>query len=101
MKKTFLSVLGLVVALSFTSAIAAEKTTDAPAKKESSSQQDKAARKALLEKYDLNKSGRLDKEEKSKMTPEDLEKWNSTAPKKKTDGEAKPEKKDDADKAKE
>jgi len=100
MKKTFLSVLGLVVTLSCTSAIAEEKTADAPAKKESTSQQDKAARKALLEKYDLNKSGKLDKEEKSKMTPEDLEKWNSTAPKKKTDGEAKPDKEEKADKAK-
>jgi hypothetical protein len=57
-------------------------------------------RPAKLEKYDLNKSGKLDKEEKSKMTPEDLEKWNSTAPKKKTDGEAKPDKEEKADKAK-
>jgi hypothetical protein len=31
--------------------------------------------KALLEKYDTNKDGKLDKAEKSKMTAEDKEKW--------------------------
>ncbi len=31
--------------------------------------------KALLDKYDTNKDGKLDKAEKAKMTPEDKESW--------------------------
>lgn len=46
-------------------------------------QEQKAIRKGLTEKYDTDKNGRLNKEEKSKMTAEDLEKWNNAAPKKK------------------
>jgi hypothetical protein len=34
----------------------------------------KAARKALVEKYDANKDGKLDKEERAKISAEELEK---------------------------
>lgn len=61
-------------------------------KKLSPAAEKKALRKELTEKYDTNKNGRLDKEEKSKMTPEDAEKWKSLAPapkKKEAEGEPK------------
>jgi len=44
------------------------------------SAEQKALRKELTEKYDANKNGKLDKEEKSKMSAEDQEKWKSLAP---------------------
>jgi hypothetical protein len=54
------------------------KKDAAPEKKSSSlTAEQKALRKELMGKYDTNKNGYLDKEEKSKMTPEDQEKWNS------------------------
>jgi hypothetical protein len=48
----------------------------------------KAVKKEMLEKYDANKDGKLDKEEKSKMTPEDKAKWDKAFPhhKKSTEG---------------
>ena len=56
-------------------------------------QEQKALRKELVEKYDTDKSGKLSKEEKSKMTAEDQAKWSSLAPaKKKEAGEASHEK---------
>ena len=52
----------------------------APEKKNNSpGAEQKALRKELMGKYDTNKNGYLDKEEKSKMTPEDQKKWNSVA----------------------
>ena len=49
----------------------------------------KAERKALVEKYDANKDGKIDKEERAKMTKEDKEKWQSLSPaKKKVEKEA-------------
>jgi hypothetical protein len=68
MKKLFVTMLGLVCALSLT-ANAAE------GEKHKLSAEDKAARKELVDKYDTNKDGKLDKEERSKMTKEDKEKW--------------------------
>jgi len=35
----------------------------------------KAARKELIEKYDKNKDGKLDKDERAAMSAEDKEKW--------------------------
>jgi hypothetical protein len=48
----------------------------------------KAARKALIEKYDTDKNGKLSKDEIAKMTPEDKAAWDKlgTGHKKKTDG---------------
>ena len=37
----------------------------------------KAQRKALIEKYDANKDGKIDKDERAKMSKEDKEKWQS------------------------
>jgi hypothetical protein len=73
MKKLLVAVavLGLVCAASFTTV----KADDSGAATDK-----KAFRKEMLDKYDLNKDGKLDKDEKSKMTPEDLEKWNKTFP---------------------
>ncbi|HWF19909.1 MAG TPA: hypothetical protein VG754_11605 [Verrucomicrobiae bacterium] len=47
----------------------------------------KALKKEMLEKYDTNKDGKLDKDERAKMTPEDKAKWSKAFPhkKKKTD----------------
>jgi len=41
-----------------------------------------AVKKEMLDKYDINKDGKLDKEEKSKMTVEDKAKWDKAFPKK-------------------
>ncbi|MDB6021325.1 MAG: hypothetical protein JWQ04_1182 [Pedosphaera sp.] len=43
----------------------------------------KAVKKEMLEKYDTNKDGKLDKEERSKMSAEDKAKWAKAFPKKK------------------
>jgi hypothetical protein len=46
--------------------------------------------KAIIEKYDTNKDGKLDKEEKAKMTAEDKEKLKQAMPPRpKKDGEKK------------
>ncbi|MGC8887407.1 MAG: hypothetical protein ACP5MG_09655 [Verrucomicrobiia bacterium] len=42
----------------------------------------KQERKALIEKYDANKDGKLDKDELAKMSQEDKDKWQSLKPKK-------------------
>ena len=48
----------------------------------------KAERKALIEKYDANKDGKIDKEERAKMTKEDKEKWQSLSGGKKKEKKA-------------
>ena len=60
----------------------AKKEGEAP-KRPALTAEQKAIRKELTEKYDADKNGKLNKEERSKMTPEDLEKWNITVPAKK------------------
>lgn len=86
MKKLLIAV-ALATAFTF-SVTAAEgeakpENKDAAPKKKSEKTapgaEQKALRKELTEKYDTNKNGRLDKKEKSAMTPEDQEKWNSAA----------------------
>ena len=42
----------------------------------------KGARKELVDKYDTNKDGKLDKEEIGKMSKEDKEKWDGMKKKK-------------------
>jgi len=84
----------LLIAIGLASALvlgvqAAE--TESKKKQPSAAAEQKAARKALIEKYDTNKNGRLDKKERSQMTPEDATKWeNSPAAKKKATEEAAP-----------
>ena len=43
----------------------------------------KAVKKEMLEKYDTNKDGKLDKDERSKMTDDDKAKWQKAFPHKK------------------
>ena len=69
----------LIVALCFTCILAiAAHAEDKPAavktEKKALTAEQKTARKALVEKYDANKDGKLDKEERSKATAEELEK---------------------------
>lgn len=78
MKKLFIAAC-ITCALAFASN-AAEGEKE---KKASPGHEQAAIRKELKEKYDTDKNGRLSKDEKSKMTAEDLEKWNNAAPKKK------------------
>lgn len=83
----------LIIAACFTCALAIAANAEGEAKKAAApGQEQKAIRKELTEKYDTDKNGKLNKEEKSKMTAEDLAKWNSAAPKKKEAGEAAGEK---------
>lgn len=62
----------ILVALCVTCALALAVHADE--KKDKATPEQKAERKALLEKYDANKDGKLDKEEKSKISAEDKEK---------------------------
>ena len=50
------------------------RAADTPDKPKLTDEQ-KAVHKELVAKYDANKDGKLDKEERAKMTKEDKEKW--------------------------
>lgn len=67
MKKLLVLALICVAALS----VQAQKAT---------TDEQKALKKEMLEKYDTNKDGKLDKEERSKMTPEEKAKWDKAFP---------------------
>ena len=67
MKGNMLKVLALVVGLSCATALTARA---ADGEKKGSED-----RKALIEKYDKNKDGKLDRDERKAMTAEDKEKW--------------------------
>lgn len=45
--------------------------------------EEKTERKALIEKYDANKDGKIDRDERAKMTKEDKQKWHELNPGKK------------------
>ena len=71
----------LLVALCVTSALAiaahaqeAGKEKKAEGKRPELTAEQKAARKALVEKYDTNKDGKLDKEERAKISAEEMAK---------------------------
>jgi hypothetical protein len=83
MKKLMLITLGMTCAFVLT--VCAQES---PAKKLTPNQEHQATRKALIEKYDANKTGRLDKEEVAKMTTEDREKWDATVATNKAKAEA-------------
>ena len=68
MKKALMTVLGLICAASISLSAA-----DAPKKKEYTEEQ-KKIQKEMLEKYDANKDGKLDREERAKFSAEDKEK---------------------------
>jgi hypothetical protein len=71
MKRIVATILGIAFAVSLT-ATAAQKTplTD----------DQKAVRKEMIEKYDADKNGKLDKQEMAKMTPEDKAKYEKAFP---------------------
>jgi hypothetical protein len=71
MKKLLVAFMTAACALSITAKAA--DSTDKP----KLTDEQKAAKKALVEKYDANKDGKIDKEERAKMTKEDKEKWQS------------------------
>jgi len=68
----------LLMALCVTCALAlvahAEDAKKEEGKKKAATPEQKAARKSLLEKYDANKDGKLDKDERAKASAEELEK---------------------------
>jgi 5-hydroxyisourate hydrolase-like protein (transthyretin family) len=66
MKKILITIIGLLCAAS----LVVNAQDAKPAKKQFTPEQ-KAVQKELLEKYDTNKNGKLDKAEKAKMTTED------------------------------
>ena len=74
----FVVMLGLVCAFTLT-------TNAAEGEKHKATPEEKAARKEMLEKYDTNKDGKLDKEERAKISAEDKEKMEKAGlgPKKK------------------
>ena len=82
----------LIAALCFTCALAlVANAQDAGAKKKPGlTDEQKAVKKELTEKYDANKDGKLDKEERAKFSAEDKAKWDKAFPThKKKEGENK------------
>lgn len=83
----------LLIALCITTAIAIAAHAEAPKKEGGAkkrpqlTEEQKKVRKEITTKYDSNKNGRLDKEERSKMSTEDKEKLEKAGlGKKKKDG---------------
>lgn len=84
----------LLIALCITTAIAVAAHAEAPKKEGGAkkrpqlTEEQKKVRKEITTKYDTNKNGRLDKEERSKMSAEDKEKLEKAGlGKKKKDGD--------------
>jgi hypothetical protein len=78
MKKVLLTIAVLALALPL-------MAQDAPAKKAAKqpalTAEQKETKKKLVEKYDINKDGKLDKEEKAKMSQEDKDALAKLTPK--------------------
>lgn len=68
MNKALIAVI--VLALVTAGSVTAQSEGTPEGKRELTPEQ-KAARKAMVEKYDTNKDGKLDKDERSKMSEED------------------------------
>ena len=84
----------LLIALCITTAIAIAAHAEAPKKEGGAkkrpqlTEEQKKVRKEITAKYDTNKNGRLDKEERSKISTEDKEKLEKAGlGKKKKDGD--------------
>jgi hypothetical protein len=91
--KKLLSAVCMATILALTAHAAdGDTTSDAakPKKPEMTAEQ-KAFRKEMVAKYDTNKDGKLSKEERAAMSPEDKAKWEKEFPPKpkKADGEKK------------
>ena len=67
-------------------------TITAQAQKTELTDDQKAVKKEMLEKYDANKDGKLDKDERAKMSADDKAKWDKAFPKKKKADTAAPAK---------
>ena len=65
--------IALCITCALTLAVRAEEAKEGK-KKDAPTAEQKAARKALLEKYDANKDGKLDKDERAKITEEERKK---------------------------
>jgi Ca2+-binding EF-hand superfamily protein len=76
MKKVLIAILGIACATALT-------VNAAEGKKKEMTDDQKAVMKEMLVKYDVNKDGKLDKEERAKMTKEDKEKFAKAFPSKK------------------
>ena len=75
MKKALLLGLGLAVAVISTPLASAADTGDKTEKKKSRlTEEQRKLRKEMVEKYDTNKNGKLDKEERAKISKEDQDK---------------------------
>jgi hypothetical protein len=92
MKKTLVALCitcALALAVHAQEGEAKKNGGEKPKKPEMTAEQ-KAFRKEMTEKYDADKSGKLDKEERAKMTQEEKDKWKSLfPPKPKVEGEKK------------
>lgn len=75
MKRVILAVVCCLCAVAV-SASAADKG------KEKRTSEQKDSTKKLVQKYDTNQDGKLSKEERAKMTPEDKQEWQKAHPKK-------------------
>ena len=73
MKKLLQIALGVLFATALTVSAADEPKKEGKKRPELTDEQ-KAVRKEMLEKYDTNKDGKLDKEEREKMSAADKEK---------------------------
>jgi hypothetical protein len=69
MKKLFPIVMGLVCAAAITATASAQDK-----KRPELTEEQKKIQKEMLDKYDTNKDGKLDKEERAKMSQEDKDK---------------------------
>ncbi len=64
----------LVIALGLFTAMAITVSAADPGKKKEMTDEQKKLQKEMLEKYDANKDGKLDKEERAKISADDKEK---------------------------
>ncbi|MGZ4963320.1 MAG: hypothetical protein ACXWC8_12260 [Limisphaerales bacterium] len=72
MKKILVTIAGVICATAI--CVHAADDSTAPKKHHKMTEEQKAVQKEMLEKYDTNKDGKLDKEEKAKISAEDKEK---------------------------
>ncbi len=89
MKKALLTAIALTIALAFSATAAPEVKTDKDAAKKKPTAEQKALRTEITTKYDINKDGKLDKEERAKISAEDKERMEKAGLNKKHDKKGK------------
>ncbi len=72
--KNLLTVVGVAACLMAWSATAGDEATNSATHKPTPTPEQKQFRKEMVEKYDTNGNGKLDKEERAKMSPEEKQK---------------------------